>query len=301
MSDAARSALNGLAQRARCGARRGRRLARRSGARRPVAHRSCPCSIAIGRPRGHVSSPASWAPTSPDRCSSPASAAPGSSSSGSLVGVPLAPVAAVWYAVVSLIPQIGGFLGTSFVTILALTQGVVPALIVLVLVVAYMNTENYIITPDDRRQGSRPVSADHDARCSRRRRRRWCAGRAGGDPVDRHGEGAVPGGTLRDLPVDAERSTVRQRLDRLGPRLALRRLARLVRRAPPVETGQRRRHEHGDLSAAGELAGGEGQEDRHDHGAPDQRPHREPGGAVAELGLTALAEHQAPAPTRPSP
>ncbi len=63
------------------------------------------------------------------------------------VGVPLAPVAAVWYAVVSLIPQIGGFLGTSFVTILALTQGVVPALIVLVLVVAYMNTENYVITP----------------------------------------------------------------------------------------------------------------------------------------------------------
>lgn len=66
---------------------------------------------------------------------------------GLAVGVPLAPVAAVWYAVVSLIPQIGGFLGTSFVTLLALTQGVVPALIVLVLVVAYMNTENYIITP----------------------------------------------------------------------------------------------------------------------------------------------------------
>jgi predicted PurR-regulated permease PerM len=66
---------------------------------------------------------------------------------GLAVGVPLAPVAAVWYAVVSLIPQIGGFLGTSFVTILALTQGVVPALIVLVLVVAYMNTENYVITP----------------------------------------------------------------------------------------------------------------------------------------------------------
>jgi predicted PurR-regulated permease PerM len=66
---------------------------------------------------------------------------------GLLVGVPLAPVAAVWYAVVSLIPQIGGFLGTSFVTLLALTQGVVPALIVLVLVVGYMNLENYVITP----------------------------------------------------------------------------------------------------------------------------------------------------------
>lgn len=66
---------------------------------------------------------------------------------GLAVGVPLAPVAAVWYAMVSLIPQIGGFLGTSFVTLLALTQGVVPALIVLALVVAYMNTENYVITP----------------------------------------------------------------------------------------------------------------------------------------------------------
>lgn len=66
---------------------------------------------------------------------------------GLAVGVPLAPVAAVWYAVVSLIPQIGGFLGTSFVTVLAVTQGVVPALIVLVLVVAYMNLENYVITP----------------------------------------------------------------------------------------------------------------------------------------------------------
>jgi len=66
---------------------------------------------------------------------------------GLVVGVPLAPVAAIWYAVVSLIPQIGGFLGTSFVTLLALTQGVVPALIVLVLVTGYMNFENYVITP----------------------------------------------------------------------------------------------------------------------------------------------------------
>lgn len=66
---------------------------------------------------------------------------------GLAVGVPLAPVAAVWYAVVSLIPQVGGFLGTSFVTLLALTQGVVPALIVLVLVVSYMSLENYVITP----------------------------------------------------------------------------------------------------------------------------------------------------------
>lgn len=66
---------------------------------------------------------------------------------GLALGVPLAPVAAVWYAMVSLIPQVGGFLGTSFFTILALSQGVFVGLVGLVLVVLYMNTENYVITP----------------------------------------------------------------------------------------------------------------------------------------------------------
>ena len=66
---------------------------------------------------------------------------------GLVLGVPLAPIAAVWYAVVSLIPQIGGFLGVSFFTILALSQGVVIGLIGLVLIVLYMNAENYIISP----------------------------------------------------------------------------------------------------------------------------------------------------------
>ena len=66
---------------------------------------------------------------------------------GLVLGVPLAPIAAVWYAVVSLIPQIGGFLGVSFFTILALSQGVLIGLIGLVLIVLYMNAENYIISP----------------------------------------------------------------------------------------------------------------------------------------------------------
>lgn len=66
---------------------------------------------------------------------------------GLALGVPLAPIAAVWYAMVSLIPQIGGFLGTSFVVILALSQGPFVALATLVLVVGYMNLENYVITP----------------------------------------------------------------------------------------------------------------------------------------------------------
>lgn len=66
---------------------------------------------------------------------------------GLVLGVPLAPVAAVWYAMVSLIPQVGGFLGTSFFTILALSQGVLVGIIGLVLVVLYMNLENYVISP----------------------------------------------------------------------------------------------------------------------------------------------------------
>ncbi|MBI2708868.1 MAG: AI-2E family transporter [Actinobacteria bacterium] len=66
---------------------------------------------------------------------------------GLLLGVPLAPIAAVWYAMVSLIPQVGGFLGTSFVFVLAVSQGLGVGLLVLLLVVAYMNTENYVISP----------------------------------------------------------------------------------------------------------------------------------------------------------
>jgi putative heme transporter len=66
---------------------------------------------------------------------------------GLVLGVPLAPIVAVWYAVVSLIPQIGGFLGVSFFTILALSQGVFIGLIGLVLIVLYMNAENYVISP----------------------------------------------------------------------------------------------------------------------------------------------------------
>ncbi len=66
---------------------------------------------------------------------------------GLALGVPLAPVAAVWYAMVSLIPQVGGFLGTSFFTVLALSQGVLVGIIGLALVVLYMNLENYVISP----------------------------------------------------------------------------------------------------------------------------------------------------------
>lgn len=64
-----------------------------------------------------------------------------------VLGVPLAPIAAVWYAVSSLIPQVGGFLGISFVTVLALSEGVPTALLALVLLFAYMEVENYLLGP----------------------------------------------------------------------------------------------------------------------------------------------------------
>lgn len=61
--------------------------------------------------------------------------------------VPLAPVAAIWSMVTNVIPQIGGFLGGSFVTILALSVSVPTAIAVCVLFVAYMNFENNVIQP----------------------------------------------------------------------------------------------------------------------------------------------------------
>ena len=61
--------------------------------------------------------------------------------------VPLAPAAALWMLVVNLIPQIGGFLGGGFFTLLAMTQGLETGLICLVLYLIYMNFENHIIQP----------------------------------------------------------------------------------------------------------------------------------------------------------
>jgi putative heme transporter len=46
-----------------------------------------------------------------------------------------------------LIPQVGGFLGGSFLVVLALAKGPVVALIALALFLVYMNLENHIIQP----------------------------------------------------------------------------------------------------------------------------------------------------------
>jgi len=66
---------------------------------------------------------------------------------GLIFNVPLAPLAAIWAMLTSLIPQIGGFLGGSFLVILAVSNSVPTALIVLVLFLIYMNVENHVIQP----------------------------------------------------------------------------------------------------------------------------------------------------------
>jgi predicted PurR-regulated permease PerM len=63
------------------------------------------------------------------------------------LGIPLAPLAGLWSMLTNLIPQIGGFLGGSFLVTLALTQGPVAAVIALVVFLVYQNLENNIIQP----------------------------------------------------------------------------------------------------------------------------------------------------------
>jgi putative heme transporter len=66
---------------------------------------------------------------------------------GLILGVPLAPLVAMWAAITDLIPQVGGFLGGSVFVVLAMTAGVTTGLLALVLFVLYMSTENYLIQP----------------------------------------------------------------------------------------------------------------------------------------------------------
>lgn len=63
------------------------------------------------------------------------------------LGIPLAPLAGVWAAITNLIPQIGGFLGGSFLVLLALTEGPVTAAIALAVFLVYQNIENHLIAP----------------------------------------------------------------------------------------------------------------------------------------------------------
>jgi len=64
-----------------------------------------------------------------------------------VLGVPLAPLAGLWSMLTNLIPQIGGFLGGSFLVVLALTEGPLTAAIALVVFMVYQNLENNVIQP----------------------------------------------------------------------------------------------------------------------------------------------------------
>lgn len=64
-----------------------------------------------------------------------------------VLGIPLAPLVAIWAMITNLIPQVGGFLGGAFLTIVAVTVSVPVALIALVLFLIYMNLENQVLQP----------------------------------------------------------------------------------------------------------------------------------------------------------
>ena len=66
---------------------------------------------------------------------------------GLLLGVPLAPIAALWATLTNFIPQIGGFLGGAFFVLLALTQSPLTAFIALVVFLGYQQLENNVISP----------------------------------------------------------------------------------------------------------------------------------------------------------
>jgi predicted PurR-regulated permease PerM len=67
---------------------------------------------------------------------------------GSLaLGVPLAPLIAVWVAITNPIPQVGGFLGGAVFVLLGLTQGGLVGLACLVIFLIYQQLENHVLQP----------------------------------------------------------------------------------------------------------------------------------------------------------
>jgi predicted PurR-regulated permease PerM len=64
-----------------------------------------------------------------------------------LLGVPLAPLIAVWVAMTNPIPQVGGALGGVVFVTLGLTQGVATGVICLVVFLAYQQLENHVLQP----------------------------------------------------------------------------------------------------------------------------------------------------------
>jgi predicted PurR-regulated permease PerM len=63
------------------------------------------------------------------------------------LGVPLAPLIAVWVAITNPIPQIGGFLGGLVFVLLAVTHGAVAGVIALAIFLVYQQLENHVLQP----------------------------------------------------------------------------------------------------------------------------------------------------------
>jgi predicted PurR-regulated permease PerM len=66
---------------------------------------------------------------------------------GLVLGVPLAPLLAVWVAVFNMVPQIGGAVGGIPFVLLGFTQSATTGVICAVYFVLYLNFENHILTP----------------------------------------------------------------------------------------------------------------------------------------------------------
>jgi putative heme transporter len=66
---------------------------------------------------------------------------------GLAMSVPLLPLAALWAVLWNFVPQLGGVMGGMGLVALALTDGVTPAVVVLVLWLVYMQLENRVVQP----------------------------------------------------------------------------------------------------------------------------------------------------------
>jgi predicted PurR-regulated permease PerM len=66
---------------------------------------------------------------------------------GLSLGVPLAPLIAVWVAITNPIPQVGGFLGGAVFVLLGLTQGALVGVACLAIFLVYQQLENHVLQP----------------------------------------------------------------------------------------------------------------------------------------------------------
>jgi predicted PurR-regulated permease PerM len=66
---------------------------------------------------------------------------------GLVLGVPLAPLAAIWATLTNLVPQIGGFLGGSFFVLLGFADSPRTGVLCLAYFLVWQQIENHVITP----------------------------------------------------------------------------------------------------------------------------------------------------------